>query len=64
LPENATGIGGGTGEGGGGGTCGGQLIWFTDQLQRDFRGIKPQICRPLCDPNPILKSHSWIKSRV
>jgi len=37
LPENATGIGGGTGEGkGGGGTCGGQLISFTDQLQRDF----------------------------
>jgi len=37
LPENATGIGGGTDEGGGGGgTCGGQLIWFTDQLQRDF----------------------------
>ncbi|WP_334493734.1 hypothetical protein [Bradyrhizobium sp. AZCC 1614] len=35
LPENATGIGGGTGKGCGGGTCGGQLIWFMVQLQRE-----------------------------
>jgi hypothetical protein len=38
LPENATGIGGGKGEGGGGGTCGGQLISFMVQLQRDGGG--------------------------
>ena len=35
-----------------GGTCGGQLISFMVQLQRERRWIKPQICRPLCDRGP------------
>jgi hypothetical protein len=43
LPENATGIGGGTGDGGGGGTCGGQLIWFMVQLQREGGGSNHKI---------------------
>jgi len=29
--------------GGGGGTCGGQLIWFTDQLQREGGGSNHEI---------------------